>query len=235
MTSDFGPVRTEKAHEAVARKLRAAILDGRYTTGDRLPVERELVASFAVSRSAVRQALLSLEQQGLITVRAGSGGGAFVADTGVQPILRAFENLFALQPVTTAQYFQAKAVVEPAISAAATANIRPEHLEQLAANIAEGHEVLRAGGDMFANSAQFHLIIARATANPMLELLLEVMIRVGVEMSEFHTSDDHSWTAVLDDHGRIVEALRDGDSDDVHRLMTEHLGAVDAMFTPRDR
>lgn len=228
--SNFAPVRTERAHEAVARMLRASILEGQFTSGDRLPVERTLVETFQVSRSAIRQALLSLEQQGLVTIRAGSGGGAFVRDSGVQPVLRAFENLLALQSVTTQEYFQAKSILEPAISAAAAENISAEHLDLLAANITEGEGLLRDGGEMFSNSAQFHLIVARATGNPVLELMLEVLIRIGLAITEFGSSEDGRWNSVLDDHRAIVTALRSGSREEVHRLMREHLCSLSELF-----
>lgn len=228
--SDFAPVRTEKAHEAVERQLRAAILEGQFRSGDRLPVERELVESFQVSRSAVRQALLALEQQGLVKVRAGSGGGAFVRETGVQPVLRAFENLLALQGVDSQQYFQAKSVIEPAISAAAVESMTPDQVERLEANIAEGEELLRRREAMFENSAQFHLIIAQATSNPLLELMLEVLIHIGVEITEFRSTDPDRWTTVLEDHRAIVEALKAKSTDEVRRVMGEHLCTLGGMF-----
>lgn len=60
----------------LAGVLREQILSGRFATGDRIPTEAELVADYGVSRITVRQALASLEHEGL--VRREVGRGTFV-------------------------------------------------------------------------------------------------------------------------------------------------------------
>lgn len=62
----------------LAGVLREQILSGRFATGDRIPTEAELVAEYGVSRITVRQALASLEQEGL--VRREVGRGTFVTE-----------------------------------------------------------------------------------------------------------------------------------------------------------
>lgn len=57
--------------EAIARELRADILQGRFRPGERLPSERELAARTGGSRGSAREALKRLEQQGLIRIQAG--------------------------------------------------------------------------------------------------------------------------------------------------------------------
>jgi len=63
--------------------LREQILSGRYGPGDKLPTEAELVERFGVSRITVRQALKSLEEEGLI--RREAGRGTFVSDAAPMP------------------------------------------------------------------------------------------------------------------------------------------------------
>ena len=46
--------------------------------GDKLPAERELAVQFGVSRSALREALRSLEIAGIVELRKGVKGGAFI-------------------------------------------------------------------------------------------------------------------------------------------------------------
>jgi DNA-binding FadR family transcriptional regulator len=64
--------------ELVAGALRQQIIDGRLQDGDRLPKQDELAERFDISGPSVREGLRILEAEGLITVRRGKFGGAFV-------------------------------------------------------------------------------------------------------------------------------------------------------------
>jgi len=73
----------------VADELKVRIRAGEWATGSRLPTEAELVAQYAVSRSTVRQAVKSLEGQGMVTSRQGKGtylSSGWRIHTGVQEL-----------------------------------------------------------------------------------------------------------------------------------------------------
>src|SRR2546428_13929642 len=79
----FSPVTVARASSSIADQIRTAIVTGQLKEGSRLPPERELAEQFGVSRVTVRDALRALEAMGLIQVRVGARGGAFVtAPTG---------------------------------------------------------------------------------------------------------------------------------------------------------
>jgi GntR family transcriptional regulator len=63
-------------HAQLAETLRRRIDDGRYPKGTKIPSEAALSDEFRASRTTVRQALVSLQNQGLL--RAESGVGYFV-------------------------------------------------------------------------------------------------------------------------------------------------------------
>src|SRR5436190_16813181 len=73
-----GELRTATMAELVAGALRQQIIDGRLQDGDRLPKQDELAERFDISGPSVREGLRILEAEGLITVRRGKFGGAFV-------------------------------------------------------------------------------------------------------------------------------------------------------------
>jgi GntR family transcriptional repressor for pyruvate dehydrogenase complex len=72
-TEPTEPTGPNRLYQTVARALMAAIADGRYPVGRRLPAERELALEFDVSRPTVREAVIALEVRGLVEVRVGSG------------------------------------------------------------------------------------------------------------------------------------------------------------------
>src|SRR6266699_5804118 len=72
------PISTQRIYQEVASQLRRSISEGRLRPGDKLPPERSLSAMFGVSRNTVRDALRALELSGLIELKLGATGGAFV-------------------------------------------------------------------------------------------------------------------------------------------------------------
>jgi len=72
-------------HVSIAEQLTAAIASGQLAAGTRLPPERQLAGSLAVSRMTVRQALGELERDGLLRRVVGRSGGTFVQEAGAEP------------------------------------------------------------------------------------------------------------------------------------------------------
>ncbi|MEO3826406.1 GntR family transcriptional regulator [Actinomadura sp. B10D3] len=226
VTGQFAPIPSDRLHERVAQQLRNAILDGSYQPGDRLPSERELTDLFQVSRSAVRQALLLLQQQGLITVRQGNGGGAFVSGRRMDPLLHAFENLFALQGITVDQFLAAKAVLEPAISTAAATNADADDLAALKENLESCEQALAEGRPIAQHLLDFHLIFAAATHNPILELVLTALVRIADRLPTAPEEQTEDWEGLLESHRAIYKAMTRRSVRTVHRMTSEHLQQV---------
>ncbi|MBO0830366.1 MAG: FadR family transcriptional regulator [Actinobacteria bacterium] len=222
VTVPFSTINAERAHEGVARQLRDAILNGTYKPGDRLPGERELVDLFGVSRSAVRQALLLLQQQGLLLVRQGAGGGVFVNGRQVGPVLRAFENLFALQEPSIEHFVHAKALLEPVISATAAEAATPEDLAALRENLELSEQALSEGREVNELALKFHLLVATATHNEILTLILEAFVRIAARLS----NNIEDWHHLLAEHHAIYHALESGNAEDVVRLTRKHLQGI---------
>ncbi|NOE27523.1 phosphonate metabolism transcriptional regulator PhnF [Ruegeria sp. HKCCD6157] len=63
--------------KSIALRLTSDIAEGRYQTGDRLPTEAQLAATYGVNRHTVRRALADMSDQGLVHAR--RGAGVFVA------------------------------------------------------------------------------------------------------------------------------------------------------------
>src|SRR6478609_7890555 len=80
----LSPLEVPKASDVLANELRERILSGDYVEGTPLPPERELVVQTKMSRTTVREALRILEVQGLVRIKAGRAGGAFVQRPGEQ-------------------------------------------------------------------------------------------------------------------------------------------------------
>lgn len=90
-SQSVNPPGSENIATTLARDLRAQILSGKLAAGERLPGERELAATYGTNRNTLREAVRTLEQARLVSVR--HGQGVTVADfrrTGTLDLLPAF-------------------------------------------------------------------------------------------------------------------------------------------------
>lgn len=225
MRTLFSPIKAERLHDRVARQLRDAILDGTYKPGDRLPAERELVELFGISRSAVRQALLLLQQQGLLLIRPGAGGGVFVNSHQMGPVVHAFENLFALREPSAAQFVEAKALLEPVISVAAVGRATSEDLAALRENLERSEQALTDGQPLNSLALEFHLLVGAATHNEILKLVLEAFVRIAARLFS-GDEGDRDWPRLLAEHREIYGALESGSARDMEKIISAHLRGI---------
>ena len=91
----FAPVHVGRTSNLIVNQIRLLIRNGRLTPGDRLPTERELSEQFCVSRVTVREAMRALEATGLVTIRVGARGGAFVTAPTIQLVGEGIAALLA--------------------------------------------------------------------------------------------------------------------------------------------
>src|SRR5450432_836413 len=66
-------VQTSRLYEQIVQQIEESILKGFLKTGDQLPAERELAQQFGVSRTAVREAIKTLHEKGMVEALAGRG------------------------------------------------------------------------------------------------------------------------------------------------------------------
>ena len=81
-------MRAPKRGDLMVEEIKRWIAERRLAPGDRLPKEDELQTLFGVSKGTAREALKSLEVQGLVTVSTGPAGGATIGEV---PLERAFQ------------------------------------------------------------------------------------------------------------------------------------------------
>ncbi len=104
MPTDFeallSPAVKVRSLDDVVFKLREILLSGRVAVGDRLPSERELSRILSVSRTTVREALRTLEANGLVAIRLGGTGGAFFTGPDAGLVGSALSTLLLFESAT---------------------------------------------------------------------------------------------------------------------------------------
>ena len=161
------------AYQQLADDLRAEITSGRLQPGERLPPEPELCVKIGVSRSTVREALRLLASQHLIVTTRGVTGGSFVAHPDAGQLADGLSTGFALlshsAAIGLADLLELRRALE--IPAAGLAALRREegHLTELRGALFDP-EIDDFDTMLTAHSA-FHRAIAKATGNPLFELV----------------------------------------------------------------
>lgn len=228
----FHPVKSGKISEQISRQIKEAIQKGTMSLGDRLPPARELAERFQVSRISVREALTSLETEGLLTIKPGSG--VFVSQINSKRISESLSSILKIQKTSITELTEARIIFEPIIARLASERILAEDFEELAQNIETAARALRANESATEINIAFHSLLARATRNPVIALTMENMFNVWKEWFADLKGDPQERVKTSNQsilyHKKILNALREKDSPRVYELMLKHTLQIEESF-----
>src|SRR5436853_2454829 len=108
--------RQARVSEAIVHRIKKQITEGRLVAGHKLPAEREMARRFKTSRVSVREAYRSLEELGLLRIRRGAEGGAFVAAVDHEPVRRSLSLVLHLGKTSHKQLTEARMLIEPRVA-----------------------------------------------------------------------------------------------------------------------
>jgi DNA-binding FadR family transcriptional regulator len=230
----FQPARPARAFDAIIAQVRERLRNGELGPGDRLPAERELAAQFGVSRNTVREALRMLEISGLIMIRKGATGGAFIAQPDSSSVAQSMSDALWLTTFSLTDMTEARECLESAVIRAACQRMTEAHLRAMEQNVAEASR-LSLAGDWERKAlvhVEFHNLLANATGNPVLmvlmgslsDLLREMVFAVGP------SKDD----VILQSRRRLLTHLRNGNADRAVAENARHLRQVQRMWLTGD-
>jgi GntR family transcriptional regulator, transcriptional repressor for pyruvate dehydrogenase complex len=219
------PVSASRISTDIVDQIKRAIREGRLVPGDQLPSERKLTEQLAVSRVSVRDALRMLEAQGLVEVRVGARGGAFVTAPAPDLVGEGIANMLMLADVTAAEVTELRLIFELALLPLACERRDDDDLEELEQICNRAEAALAAGADHVALSGEFHTRLARATHNAAIALFAESFHGPLVRsLREAQRVAPEMGDAGVLEHRALVDAVRDRDADAARAIMAEHLG-----------
>ena len=227
----FTPTRRGRVSAEILGQLKSAILSGRLQTGDKLPSEKELAEQFRSSRGPVREAIRSLEQAGLLVVRRGFGGGAFVGNGDLRHVTDSLSMLIRLGKVPIHDLTEARLILEPRIATLAAQRITEEELAQISRHIARHAAAIEAGHLHATADLGFHRLVAEAAKNPVLILFANSMADLMVEEVVARLRMDEATNrSNLACHERIYQALLRRDPEAASQVMLEHVTEVQSRL-----
>jgi len=211
---------TAPSRAELAARLEEEIVSGRLPAGGRLPSEREMAHRYSVSRPVVREAIRGLAARHLIDVV--PGRGAFVR--GVRPADAAIgmDAFLRRRQPTPRDLVEARMTLE--CTAAALAAERATAVDARA--IADALARFDAARNLLEQARYdlaFHLAVARAAHNPVIETMFGAISGLTIELMLRSLGDPLVTPASLPYHRAISDAIRDRDPDRARSAMTEHL------------
>jgi DNA-binding GntR family transcriptional regulator len=189
-----------------ATELRDRILTGRLRPGTRLDLD-QITQEFGISRTPVREALLELSYEGLVTVTPRSG-----------------ITVIGITPDDAVDNFAVLAALAGKAAEWATARITDEQLDEL-------HELADAidrSPDVVAANRAFHRALNLASGSPRLLTFLRQAVRV-VPASYFELFPERKRRSRIE-HAALLDAISQGDATSARTIAEAHvLGAGAAL------
>ncbi len=212
------PIASPRLYQKVADQITQLILNGEFQPGQKLPGERALIERLGVSRSSLREALISLEITGLVEIR--DRAGIFVHEKPNSPVS---------DPVVTSlpELFAARELIEIEVAGQAARHAQPAHIEALMQSLGQMVICLAsdsAGADF---DRSFHLTLAQACGNRALlrtmKLLWDSTQHVIDNQSPQAKHSESSWQSVVMEHRDIFHAIREKNTSAAQSRMRHHL------------
>jgi DNA-binding FadR family transcriptional regulator len=220
------PIERPRLSDTIYGHLLDEIMAGHFSAGDRLPTENQLAQRFSVSRPVVREALQRLQTDGVVIARQGSG-------TYVQrsPSQRVAELTSQVSLHEVLQVMELRMALEELAARLAARNRTDEQLRSIEHAKQHLKEVFGQGAAAKQADYAFHRAIAVASGNPLLVEALEqlsdrVIGGMNVTLSLTREASEQRRARVLDEHERIVHAIRIGDAESASIAMRYHLDQV---------
>jgi GntR family transcriptional repressor for pyruvate dehydrogenase complex len=226
-------IKKTRIHEEVFSQIHELIREGRFKARDQLPSERELAETFKVSRTSVREALRTLESQGLIVSRTGTGN--FVVDLPVEALVGPLARMLIDEKTALADVFELRKLIEPHIAALAAERATERDIAQLKKIVAKQKEAVSRGETGVDADAELHLCISRATQNQALQKLVSGLMEMLSRSREESLQTDQRRASSIATHRRIVGAIEKHDRSKARSEMLRHIEQVEESVLSSSR
>lgn len=198
-------------HEQILSQVENSILSRQLKPGDKLPPERELREKYQIGRGTVREVLIALQQKGLIEIRKGAKGGAFVREVDNEYASETLALLIRHGRVSVKHMAEFREPVEVTTAAHAAERATPEDIRVLKDLLAEGASLICSSGDSYRAFYQWelnmHRELARISRNPIFEWISGTLY-ISMEPLSFYSNKyrtEHD--EVFEDWKDIVESI----------------------------
>ena len=222
----FSRVKPRRVFEEICEQIRRELESGALKPGDKLPPERDLAQQFGVSRTAVREALRSLENAGIVGLHKGTKGGAFILEGNADVVTQSLRDMMSVGSISLDSLTEARVLILTEVVRLACKRATEVDMAAISTNIDRLAELTDAGriAERAPYSFEFYSLLARATRNGVLMLIIDsisrILLQFVVRVGPLEALD------LVGSRRRFLRHLRNRDADRAVKEITTHLKGV---------
>jgi GntR family transcriptional regulator, transcriptional repressor for pyruvate dehydrogenase complex len=224
---DFKPIKTKKIYEEIVEQIKQLMADGHLKPGDKLLSERELAERLQVSRASVREAIRSLEMMAFVEIR--PGDGTFVRSQNSDEIILPLAMFLTVEKSSLLEMLEIRKIFETSTASMAAERATEEEIDEIRMAYEKMEESINFNDSEKGEEYDivFHYAIAEATHNALLIRLFRTISEnfsrsISTARRQLYI-DEHNPQLILDQHRRILEAIKNHNPQLAAKVMLEHL------------
>ncbi|WP_078544724.1 FadR/GntR family transcriptional regulator [Litchfieldia alkalitelluris] len=210
----------KKVSSIVMKHITDMIRSGQYTTGSKLPSERELREMFKVGRSSVREALSTLVDMDVVEKR--NGVGVFVKKTDLNHLVDTFVVSALLDSKVSREILDFRLILEVETAGIAALMATEEDLLEMELAIQSYSDAIDSKQDTVEPDELFHKAIVMATRNSILlkvyHFISDLLHSFKIDLVKVENKEN-----TLYYHQKIYDAIKKGNEKEARQMMREHL------------
>ena len=222
------PLAYQNRHSLIQARLKDYIAQNRLKAGDKLLAEESLAKRLGVSRTAIREALRSLEALGIVEVQ--HGVGWVVLPFTFKPVLETLSYGLIFQSHNILQITEIRKALDAYFIAPAIQNATEEDVEALSAIVERMKERAELGLDIEKEDHSFHELLYRRSGNPLALELFEISWKARLAALDRDMVLRELPPGTAKEHGEILEAIKQRDVERARNLIIAHHWNIEQRF-----
>jgi len=215
------PLKRTRLYEEIVKQILDLLKEGKLKPGDKLPPERKLAEDLHVSRTAIREALRSLEMMGYI--ESNVGGGTYIKSISLENVMNPFSAMLSQDEKLLRDLIDVRLILETEIASLAAKRITPDKIEMIEGTLIQMENEVEAGENSIGGENAFHDALAVASENSAMSIILDMCSELLFRTRLATLSIPGQPRKSLEDHRAIFEAIKQGDGKSAAKAMREHL------------
>lgn len=220
------PIRRQKLYEIVVERIEERIRSGHLKPGDRLPSERDIMTGYQIGRPAVREALLALQNKGLVTVE--NGRRARVRQPSVENVFTTLDGVVGLminQHQSLKNLFDARIFLEAAMARHAAKAMGEAGLAELKSALEANKKAVGDRDAFMRTDIAFHRALFKTAENPVFDGVHAALCGWLMERWRKIRRTNATERLAYQGHLKVYEAVKKRDGDRAEKAMRQHLEA----------